>query len=78
MAEGDSDGRPLLASGKRVSHFRIQQHIGRGGYGDIYTALDIDSSTLIAIKIEYLEAERQGLVDEIRVMSKLRGSAFRI
>jgi serine/threonine protein kinase len=74
MSDHDSESPPLLPEGKNVSRFTIERLIGRGGYGDIYRARDTEANQSYAIKIEYLEAERQGLEDEIRILKKLRGS----
>jgi serine/threonine protein kinase len=68
--------RVVFDEGKMIDRFRIQKHIGAGGYGDIYSAIDTKGSSPCAVKIEYLDAEKKGLSDETRIILKLNGSIF--
>ena len=68
---------PIFEEGKLVAErFEISKHIGQGGYGDIYSALDTKTGHPCAVKVEYLDAEKQALLEEIRIMINLRGSTF--
>ena len=62
---------PIFEEGKLVAErFQISKHIGQGGYGDIYSALDTKTGHPCAVKVEYLDAEKQALLEEIRIMIK--------
>ncbi|OHT11796.1 Casein kinase I hhp2 [Tritrichomonas foetus] len=69
--------RVRFQEGKMIDQFRVGKHIGSGGYGDIYSVYDTNNNDkLCAMKIEFLAAEKQGLLDEIRIMKTLKGSLY--
>ena len=75
----DSKSRPKYPEGTIVGDYRITSHIGSGGFGDIYTVVNINSNNDThqdAMKVEYIEAEKQGLLDEIGFLEKLQGSNY--
>ncbi|EAX96439.1 CK1 family protein kinase [Trichomonas vaginalis G3] len=74
----DSKNRPKFEEGTEVDKYRIIKHIGSGGFGDIYTVVDTTASDNkhYAMKVEYLEAEKQGLVDEIAFLEQLQDSSY--
>jgi serine/threonine protein kinase len=65
-----------LPWGTRVADFVIQTLLGEGGYGQIYRVVDARTNQEYAMKIEYFDAAKQGLEDEIEVFPSLQGSAF--
>jgi serine/threonine protein kinase len=67
---------PRLAEGKQINRFQIESHIGHGGYGDIYSVRDSESGDRYAIKIEYVDAQKQALVGEIRILLKVQDSIY--
>jgi serine/threonine protein kinase len=74
---GDSQrAPPRLAEGKCVNGLQVESHIGHGGYGDIYSVRDSTSGDRYAIKIEYVNAEKQALVGEIRILLKVQDSIY--
>jgi serine/threonine protein kinase len=65
--------RPILAEGTRITRFAIKQLVGQGGYGDIYSAIEVATNAICAIKIEFFNAANHGLQDEIRILRHLHG-----
>jgi serine/threonine protein kinase len=76
MAAPAERAHRVFDPGKRVGDFIITKHIGQGGYGDIYSATDSNSQTAVAVKVEYLDAEKQGLLDEIDIFEALEDSDY--
>lgn len=75
----DSKNRQKYPNGTIIAGYRITSHIGSGGFGDIYAVVeenDENNSTLAAMKVEYLEAEKQGLSDECAFLEQLQGSIY--
>lgn len=74
----DSKSRPKYPEGTVVDDYQIQSHIGSGGFGDIYTVINLKKPELplAAMKVEYLDAEKQGLEDEIEFLEKLQDSNY--
>ncbi|KAH0790084.1 CK1 family protein kinase [Histomonas meleagridis] len=67
---------PSFSQGKKVSHFTIQGLVGAGGYGAIYSVIDNNNNEKYALKVESLNAEKEGLVNEIRTMYALKGNPY--
>ncbi|OHT17538.1 Casein kinase I [Tritrichomonas foetus] len=66
-----------LKKGFVISHYRLERKIGRGGYGYIYIASDLDSeNTFYAMKIEKINPEKRGLQPEIEFMPTMQGSPY--
>ena len=57
-----------------IADFMLNDLIGQGGYGDIYSVHRIDDDQLFAMKVELLESDRQGLAQEIDILSKIQDS----
>ncbi|KAH0787400.1 CK1 family protein kinase [Histomonas meleagridis] len=75
MDKDDSDFfREKFEEGKVINQFTIVNHIGSGGYGDIYMVKR--ENNVYAMKIEYLDAEKQGLHQEIKILNDLQGSPY--
>ena len=74
----DSKTRPKYPPGTIIDEFKITSHIGSGGFGDIYTVVNLKKADnpVAAMKIEYIDAEKQGLIDEISFMEKLQDSIY--
>ncbi|OHT13977.1 CK1 family protein kinase [Tritrichomonas foetus] len=68
--------RITLSIGEVVGDYSILKLIGRGGYGDIYKVREIHSKTNYAMKIEEIENERQGLLQEKEVIQRLNSKCF--
>jgi serine/threonine protein kinase len=66
--------RPILPEGTRITRFAIKKLVGQGGYGDVYSAVEVATNAICAIKIEYLDAAHHGLQDEIHILRQLHGS----
>lgn len=63
-----------MEEGTVVDNYVIIKHIGRGGYGDIYSVGQSQDGTRFAMKVEYLDAAKQGIDDEIKILKHLQGS----
>jgi serine/threonine protein kinase len=67
---------PIFAPGTRISSFEIRKHIGKGGYSDIYWGVDIETRRDVAIKIEFLDSAKHGILDEGRVLRAIQNSSY--
>ena len=67
-----------LAKGYLLTHYRIQRHIGGGGFSLVYLAIDEKNGEPVAIK-EYLPSVQAQRVDESRVepLSEDTAAAYR-
>ena len=65
-----------IKPGYIVSHYKIQKKIGEGGYGSVYSVIDLESNKKFAMKIEYLNAKKKAITNEIRILYSLRGSPY--
>jgi predicted Ser/Thr protein kinase len=63
-----------LRRGASVSHFTVHKMIGEGGYGEIYDVIDERAGLHRAMKIEYLNAEKKVLEEEVTILKKLQGT----
>lgn len=76
------EAHPKFPNGKKIGPFRVDKYIASGGYGDIYMVSSQESRatkpnpTFFAMKVEYNDAENQGLQDEISVMLRLQGTPY--
>jgi serine/threonine protein kinase len=66
--------RQTLAAGETVANYTIVRLLGQGGYGDIYSVHGPDSSTLFALKLEALSAEKRALDAELFFLEELQDS----
>ena len=53
--------------------WRVISKIGGGGFGEIYEALDLDTSEHVALKLEAATQQKQVLKMEVAVLKKLQG-----
>ena len=65
-----------LREGQRIAGFRVERRLGRGGMGEVYLALELDTSALRALKVvpsEYIVASdaRDRLLREARLAQGL-------
>jgi serine/threonine protein kinase len=65
-----------LPRGTVIDTFIIQELLGEGGYGQIYEVLDRQTRSKLAMKLEYSNARKQGLEEEIKIMRALQNSPF--
>lgn len=65
-----------LKRGTIIDNYQIDDLIGQGGYGEIYTVHKLNEQSLYAMKIENLDCEKQGLVCEIETLQKLQDSPY--
>ena len=68
------DGVHVFPQGKMIEEYRVDQHIGHGGYGEIYSVLDTKSEKMYAMKVEMKSAGKQGLEQEVNFFRKLKPS----
>ncbi|EAN89396.1 protein kinase, putative [Trypanosoma cruzi] len=79
IATGDGSNAVEFGRGRRIVNVRREERIGRGGYGDIFRAVDLDTGLPLAIKeilvtadiSKDVEKQLRALEREIRVMRKL-------
>lgn len=67
---------PKLLIGSFVSRFKIVKHVGAGGFGEIYSVWDPESSKMCAMKIESLSQRKSSLKLEIEILKELAGSKY--
>ncbi|XP_055343316.1 LOW QUALITY PROTEIN: tau-tubulin kinase 2-like [Paramacrobiotus metropolitanus] len=53
--------------------WKVVEKIGGGGFGEIYSAMDLVSKEVVAIKIESVQQAKQVLKMEVAVLKKLQG-----
>mmetsp|Transcript_12884 Transcript_12884/g.32490 ORF Transcript_12884/g.32490 Transcript_12884/m.32490 type:complete len:316 (-) Transcript_12884:335-1282(-) len=63
----------MPASRLVAGRFQLEQRIGSGSFGDVYSGLDIQSGEKVAIKIEPSAAKNPQLMYEARVYKSLDG-----
>ena len=66
--------KETLKRGTVIENYQVNDLIGQGGYGEIYTVHTLTDSTMYAMKVEALDCEKQGLVCEIETLLKLQDS----
>jgi serine/threonine protein kinase len=60
----------------QIDQWIIKDHIGHGGYGEIYEVSSPDFPTPAAMKVEPKNATKQGMADEIIFLSYLQDSPY--
>jgi serine/threonine protein kinase len=68
--------RRSFSEGFAVEGFVIQKHIGHGGYGEIYSAIQQSNGSIVAMKFERLDAQHRGLEQEIGILTHLQGCHY--
>ncbi|EAY05750.1 CK1 family protein kinase [Trichomonas vaginalis G3] len=73
--DSEKEGQPeIFANGLVINNYRIDKHIGHGGYGEIYAVTDISTNKHYAMKYETKSGENKGLVMEKEISKQLSGS----
>jgi serine/threonine protein kinase len=57
-----------------VDGFVVRSLIGQGGFGQIYTVEEINTHRLCAMKIEYFDSIKHGMLEEIAIFKELGDS----
>lgn len=72
---GPPGRHPALEPGQEWGHLRIQERLGRGGYGDVYLAWDSTLARQVALKLYHRaepRAPERSLVEEGRLLARVR------
>lgn len=56
--------------------FEVISYIATGGYGDLYSAVDIQKNQVCALKVEPTNTKKSGLVKEFLILTKLKNSVY--
>lgn len=74
MREGSARSkRAVIPSGTSIDNYTIDRILGQGGFGDVYLVTPRDSrQTVLALKTEYLDAEKKGMDNEISILQLFR------
>lgn len=60
-----------------ISNYSIQKCIGRGNFGDVYSAISQSSGEVVAIKVVHLDASEDDVavfIQEIQLLSRMRSN----
>lgn len=68
--------RPRLAPGTAFDRYVIQEFVGHGSFGDIYTCQDTKDQTIWAIKLESKSFKKANLEKETGILKKVQNSPF--
>ncbi|GAU97151.1 hypothetical protein RvY_08503 [Ramazzottius varieornatus] len=64
----------LLQPGHVIKErWKIVEKVGGGGFGEIYSAMDLVSKEIVAVKLESVQQAKQVLKMEVAVLKKLQG-----
>ena len=63
-----------IPNGTMVGNYEIIEIIGEGGYGHIYSVLDLEKMTKFAMKVEYFDSDNHGLVLETKILKNIQKS----
>eukprot|EP01156_Anaeramoeba_ignava_P013675 Anaeramoba_ignava/a5875_7.p1 GENE.a5875_7~~a5875_7.p1 ORF type:complete len:176 (-),score=52.16 a5875_7:280-807(-) len=58
------------------ARWAIDQKLGQGAFGEIYSAQDLDTDTKVAIKVEKKAPKRETLKIEVSVMKRFQKSSY--
>ncbi|KAK8895581.1 hypothetical protein M9Y10_024051 [Tritrichomonas musculus] len=70
----DNQEANILPPGHMIESYKIVDHIGHGGFGEIYSVFDTRNNKKYAMKVELRSANRQGLIQEIQFFENLHPS----
>jgi serine/threonine protein kinase len=62
--------------GSVIDHYRLERLIGKGGYGVIYVAKDLNDGSFCALKIEKKHSKLRGLAVELQMFVSMKGSPY--
>jgi serine/threonine protein kinase len=66
----------ILPPDTQINQWTVSCHIGHGGYGEIYSVTKSDSDISFAMKTEFKNARKHGILEEIEFISNLQGTHF--
>lgn len=66
----------ILNPGTKINDFIIIDHIGHGGYGEIYRVIDTTTARIHAMKLERYRPYKCGLNNEIEILQNIKGDSF--
>jgi serine/threonine protein kinase len=68
--------RVVYPAGTKIDEWTIKDHIGHGGYGEIYEVSSRSCRTPVAMKVEPKDAKKQGMAEEIIFLTYLQDSPY--
>lgn len=73
--DSEKEGAPeLFPSGLVINGYCVDNHIGHGGYGEIYSVTEIKTNKQFALKYETKSSDNKGLIVEKEISRLLSGS----
>jgi serine/threonine protein kinase len=76
MSSRRVDERPVFPEGKEILQYTLVRLIGRGGYADVYEAIDTSSGQHHALKVEHISEGRNALEREYAIIQNLESPSF--
>ncbi|KAJ6232412.1 tau-tubulin kinase 1 [Anaeramoeba flamelloides] len=65
-----------MLTGTVRGRWKLEDRIGKGGFGEIYISQDLKTKKYVAIKFEKIDRQKQALKLEIAVLRKLQNSIY--
>jgi hypothetical protein len=66
----------IFPPGTQINCWTVREHIGHGGYGEIYEVVKPPSDAAFAMKTESRNARKHGLNEEVSFLSFLQGTPY--
>jgi serine/threonine protein kinase len=68
------ESAPVFSAGTRIANYEVRKYLAKGGSSDIYAAVDVDTEQEVAIKIELIDSNKRGVLEEIDVLRSIQHS----